>query len=197
MTTDSATVTRYYREQALDTLDIGKTTFYKWVEYLGIEQKSDSSRKKYLNSEQMNQLEELKVYHNKNGKIEGFLNNKTDESGALVQANDNAIATEDTTADLATEDIYVEPEEPTANMDIDGLMRQAAELKARNLAMPELVKLSLAQDMTFEDLPPDLQGKVSAVREAANPKDTPASIASNLLAQYRSNRSGKNQSQSA
>ena len=71
------------------------------------------------------------------------------------------------------------------------LMRQAAELKARNLAMPELVKLSIARDMTFEDLPPDLQGKVTAAREAANPKEGPASIASNLLAQYRSNRSGK------
>ena len=31
MTTDSATETRIYREQAIDELDIGKTTFYKWV----------------------------------------------------------------------------------------------------------------------------------------------------------------------
>lgn len=204
MTTDSATETRIYREQAIDELDIGKTTFYKWVNYLGIEQQQDSDKRKYLDKSQFKQLQDLQGYYQEKGTIEGFLSdeNSTNRSGQLATVNENAmlqgsgsaIATHDEPAPLATESIYVEPEAPTANMNIDALVREAAELKARNLAMGDLVKLSLAQGMTFDDLPEDLQEKVNAANQAANPKDSPASIASNLLAQYRS---GKNQNQSA
>ena len=70
-------------------------------------------------------------------------------------------------------------------------MREAAELKARELAMPHLVKKAVADRMTEDDLPEDLKEKVAAVREAANPKHTPASVADSLLEQWRSSRSGK------
>lgn len=195
MTTDSATETRIYREQAIDELDIGKTTFYKWVNYLGIEQQQDSAKRKYLDESQFKQLQELKTYYQEKGTIEGFLptENLTEHPGKLTTVESKAIA-HDEPAALATENIYVEPEAPTANMDVDRLVREAAELKARNLAMGDLLKLSIAQNMTFEDLDPDLQAKVTAAHNAANPKDSPASIASQLLAQYRS---GKSQSQSA
>ena len=70
-------------------------------------------------------------------------------------------------------------------------MRSAAELKARELAMPHLVKKAVAERMTEDDLPDDLKEKVAAVREAANPKYTPAEVASNLLEQWRSSQGGK------
>lgn len=194
MTTDSATETRIYREQAIDELDIGKTTFYKWINYLELKQEQDSSKRSYLNESQFKQLQELKSYYEEKGKIEGFLSEEknTDSPGQLATVESKAIASNDQPAALATENIYVEPEAPTSGMNIDGLMRSAQELAARNMAMGDLLKLSLAQGMTFDDLDPDLQAKVNAAGEAANPKDTPASIASSLLAQYRS---GKNQSQ--
>lgn len=192
MTTDSATETRIYREQAIDELDIGKTTFYKWVNYLGIEQQQDSAKRKYLDESQFKQLQDLQVYYQEHGKIEGFL--PTENPGQLATVESKAIASNDKPAALAAEEIYVTPEEPTANMDVNQLVRSAQELAARNMAMGDLLKLSLAQNMTFEDLDPDLQAKVTAAQEVANPKDTPASIAFNLLAQLRS---GKSQSQSA
>ena len=177
---DSATETRYYREDTLDTLDIGKTTFYKWIEYLEIEQSTDEQRRKYLNQEQVDRLLELKKYHQENATIEGFRG--TPESSRIVKSENSSLS--------STENIYAEPDEPTANLDIDAIVREAAELKARNLAMPELVKLAIAREMTEDDLPDDLKEKLNAAREAANPKDSPVSIGSSLLAQYRS---GKNQ----
>jgi hypothetical protein len=194
MTPDSATETRIYREQALDELNIGKTTFYKWVNYLELEQRQDSAKRKYLDESQFNQLQVLQAYYLEHGKIEGFLptENLTEHPGQLATVESKAIATNDEPAPLATGNIYVEPETPTAGMDIDRLVREAAELKARNLAMGDLVKLSIAQNMTFEDLDPDLQAKVTAAHNAANPKDTPASIASQLLAQYRSGKKSQN-----
>lgn len=174
---DSATETRYYRENALDALDIGKTTFYKWIEYLEIEQSTDEQRRKYLNQEQVDRLLELKKYHQENATIEGFRG--TPESSGIVKSENSSLSSTEN-------NIYVEPDEPTANMDVDRLVRSAQELAARNMAMGDLLKLSLAQGMTFDDLDPDLQEKVNAAQEVANPKDTPASIASSLLAQYRS-----------
>jgi hypothetical protein len=43
----------------------------------------------------------------------------------------------------------------------------------------------LANRMTEEDLPDDLKEKVAIAREVANPKWTPAEIATQLLAQHR------------
>jgi hypothetical protein len=188
MTTDSATETRIYREQAIDELDIGKTTFYKWVNYLGIEQQQDSAKRKYLDESQFKQLQKLQAYYQEQGKIEGFLSTEksTENPGKLTTVESKAIATHDEPAALATENIYVEPEAPTAGMDIDRLMRGAAELKAREIAMPELVKRAIADKMTEDDLPDDLKEKLELARDAANPKFTPASVADALLAQYRS-----------
>lgn len=179
---DSATETRYYREDALDTLDIGKTTFYKWIEFLEIEQSIDEKRRKYLNQEQIDRLLELKKYYQENATIEGFRG--LAESSGIVKSESSSLSSTEN-------NIYVEPDEPTANLDIDAIVREAAELKARNLAMPELVKLAIAQEMTEDDLPDDLREKVNAAREAANPKATPVSIASDLINRYRSGKSNQ------
>jgi hypothetical protein len=103
MTPDSATETRIYREQALDELNIGKTTFYKWVNYLELEQRQDSAKRKYLDESQFNQLQVLQAYYKEKGTIEGFLptENLTDHPGQLVKANENAISSEDRSAPRA------------------------------------------------------------------------------------------------
>lgn len=191
---NSATLTRIYRDELLDKYQIKKDAYAARVKFLGLVAQRDEKNRVCFTSEQVQLMDDLHEHIKKTGKMEGFLNNRTDESGALVQANDNAIASNDQPADLATENIYVEPEEPTANMDVQALVRSAQELAAQNMAMPDLVKLSLAQNMNFDDLDPDLQEKVTATRQAAHPKHQPASIASQILSQYRSHRSGKNQS---
>ena len=102
------------------------------------------------------------------------------------------MATNSDKSKLATaeeENIYVELTEPTNDLDIGSLMRSAAELKAREIAMPSLVKRELANQMTEDDLPEDLREKVAIAREVANPKFTPADIAGSLLSQYRSQKS--------
>ncbi len=56
------------------------------------------------------------------------------------------------------------------------------------MAMNDLIKIQLASQMSFDDLSPDLQEKVTIAREVANPKFHPAEIAKQLLVQHRSNR---------
>ena len=55
-------------------------------------------------------------------------------------------------------------------------------------SMRDLIKRKLADNMSEEDLSPDLQEKVRLAREAANPKFTPQEVAEALLAQWRANR---------
>jgi hypothetical protein len=85
--------------------------------------------------------------------------------------------------------IYVEAEEPTANFDINALLRGAAQLKARELATPNLIMRELANRMSEEDLPEDLKEKVAIASEVANPKWTPGQLADSILSQYRSQKS--------
>jgi hypothetical protein len=172
-------------EDIQEMFGIKQRAYYNRIKYLAIEAHKDSQGKPYLDEKQVNLLQALHEHINETGKMEGFNN------GALVKVTDSNLA-QSTENNLAqkTEEIYVEPASPTAQLDINGLMRGAAELKAREIAMPALVKRAIADKMTEEDLPEDLQEKVHLAREAADPKFTPASVADALLNQWRSNRGG-------
>ena len=111
--------------------------------------------------------------------------NSTEDS-ALIKSNENNSSLKTQNDD----DIYVAPEEPTDNMNLDGLVREAAELKAREVAMPDLVKRAIADEMTEDDLPEDLKEKVNLAREAANPKFTPSMVAKTILERYRQGKVG-------
>ena len=134
----------------------------------------------------------------KNGKRAGFSeiiksDNKAIAEGALsANAPSTASLTTNSSSssELGQDEIYVEPEQPTEQFNVNGLMRGAAELKAREVAMPDLVKRAVADQMTEEDLPLDLKEKVNLAREAANPKFTPAEVASQLLSQWRATKGG-------
>jgi hypothetical protein len=113
------------------------------------------------------------------GKRNGFENNsivKVDDSNEMVSDSSEA-----------ENEIYINRQEPTAQLD-SNILREAEELAARGMAMKDLIKIQLASQMSFDDLSPDLQEKVNIAREVANPKFTPAAIATQLLAQHRSQR---------
>lgn len=101
-------------------------------------------------------------------------------NGSLVKTSEGELATP-----ANQENIYVKPDEPTAGLNVNKLMRDAAELKARELAMGDLVKRSLADKMTYGDLPQDLKDCVDEAHQAANPDFFPQDIASQLLEQHR------------
>ena len=172
-------------EDIQEMFGIKQRAYYNRIKYLGIEAHKDSLGKPYLDSEQVQLLQALHEHINETGKMEGF------NIGALVKVTDSNLA-QSTKNNLPekTEEIYVEPASPTAQFDLNQLMRSAAELKAREIAMPALVKRAIADKMTEQDLPEDLQEKVNLAREAADPKFTPVSVADALLNQWRSNRGG-------
>jgi hypothetical protein len=163
-------------EILMEELGIKKSAYYNDLTYLGIIPHKDLEGKPYLTKDQADGVRALRLHISENGQRNGFDNSsmvKVDDSKDLASTNNNE------------PDIYVQPQDPQENLDIDRLMRSAAELKAREIAMPDLVKRAVADKMTEEDLPEDLREKVEAVREAVTPKWTPEGIADNLLTQWR------------
>lgn len=159
-------------EDVMKELGIQKDTYYKDVKFLGIESQRDEDGRVYLTPSQLERIRALRAHVEENGTRNGF------EGNSIVKTNDSSLS-------QSEEDIYVEPDDPTSQFDPEQLMRAAAELKARELAMPHLVKREIANRMTEDDLPDDLKKKVTLVREAANPKYTPAEVASTMLNQWR------------
>ena len=178
MTQNSAPTNSIRPDELMEELGIKKDAYYKDLNYLDIMPDKDSEGKCYLTIEQANEIRALRNHVNETGKRNGFNNS------SLVKVDDsNELASNNTEAENY---IYVNREEPTAQFDIDGLMRGAAQLKARELATPNLLIRELANRMNEDDLPEDLKEKVAIAREVANPKWTPAELADKLLAQHRS-----------
>ncbi|MBE9171465.1 hypothetical protein IQ238_29595 [Pleurocapsales cyanobacterium LEGE 06147] len=181
---NSATENPTRPEDLQKKYSIKREAYYNRLNFLGIKANKDSNGRAYLTNEQVNLMDELDSYIRENGKMEGFAHHNTeDNSGAMVKSENTAI-------EQSPENIYVEPEDPIDNFDLDKLIRQAAQLKARELATPDLAIRAIADRMSEDDLPEDLKQKVEAVREAVNPKWTPAELADRILSQYRSNRGG-------
>ncbi len=177
MTQNSAPNNSIRPDELMSELGIKKDAYYKDLNYLDINPEKDSEGKAYLTNEQANQIRALRSHVQITGKRNGFDNSsivKNNDSNEIVSNNNE---TED--------DIYINREEPTAKID-STIVREAEELAARGMAMNDLIKIQLASQMSFDDLSPDLQEKVTIAREVANPKFTPAAIAQQLLAQHRS-----------
>ena len=181
MTQNSAPNNSIRPEELMTELGIKKDAYYKDLNYLDITPEKDSEGKVYLTNEQADEIRALRNHVNETGKRNGFDNNsivKVDDSNLEVSNNNES-----------EEDIYINREESTASVDSD-IVREAEELAARGMAMNDLIKIKLASQMSFDDLSPDLQEKVTIAREVANPKWTPASLADKILAQHRSSREG-------
>ncbi len=183
-------------EEVQEMFGIKKVAYYNRLKFLGIQAHKDEENKACLDEHQLDMLKELDEYISINGKMSGFSYSKnSDSSSSLVTTDENGLATSPNNSTALSHqgkteeaDIYVTPEEPTAQFDMEQLMYEAAELKARELAMQDLVKRALADGMNEEDLPSELRDKVQNAREAANPKFTPQQVAGTLLTQWRENR---------
>ena len=178
MTQNSAPTNSIRPDELMAELNIKKDAYYKDIRYLDITPDKDSEGKAYLTNEQADRIRSLRNHVVETGKRNGFDNSsivKVEDSNEMVSNSREA-----------ENDIYVKPEEPTVQFDFNQLMRTAQEVKLRELATPDLLIRGLANQMTEEDLSPDLKEKLAAVREAVNPKWTPAELASKILAQHRS-----------
>jgi hypothetical protein len=172
----------YYRpEDIQEMFGIKKVAYYNRLKFLEIEANKDEQGKPYLDAGQVELLKALHEHINETGKMEGFVSS---QNGGLVKVDRNGLG-HSNKGKLSPENIYVEPEEPVDNSELGVLLREAEELRARELAMRDLIKRKLADQMGEEDLPPDLQEKVRLAREAANPKFTPQEVATTLLQQWR------------
>jgi hypothetical protein len=153
-------------------LGIKKDAYYSYLKYLDIKAQKDTSGKAYLEPEQALRIRALRAHVVATGKIDGY------EDVALATAGAQP---------LGGPPPWQEEAPPETN-DFERLIRQAQELAANNMAVGDLVVAQLAQQMTFDDLAPDLQQKVAEVREATRPKANPAEIASRIMHQWRSQR---------
>lgn len=202
MTKQNSAVNSKNRPEVLaERYGIKNTAYYQRIRFLKIKPEKGGDGKTYLSDEQVKMMDALHEYIAKNGKMEGF---EFTPGGNEVESESIAPDTDDvndddssgkmtvaTSGKISGTDSVIEQEIPETQQDFsngtEGLIRQAAEIKAQRLAMPDLVALQLASQMTFDDLPDDLKQKVEAVNEAANPKMEPVGIASQILAQHRSN----------
>jgi hypothetical protein len=175
--------TKWRIEQICERLGIERSAYYNRLKYLEIEPSRDDEGP-YLTQHQMKEMEELNEHIKKSGKMRGF------RDGGELAISENS--------DLASGSELEIPEVETENFDrmddemLSRLIGEAGELKVRQAAMPDLVRLHLAAQMTEEDLSDAQKQKLRAIRDAANPKPNAAVVASNLLAKYRATRSGGN-----
>ncbi len=195
---------RTHPQEVMARFGIKKATYYDRLKFLQITAHKDAAGRVYLDQYQFDMMKELNEYISINGKMAGFSYSKQEDKSELqeeIQEEVSLITTEEngltsstngfstvTTTRTNEPDIYVEPQQPVENSEVAVLIREAEELKARELAMRDLIKRKLADEMNEEDLSPDLQEKVNLAREAANPKFTPQEVAGTLLTQWRKNR---------
>ncbi len=145
---------------------------------MGIKANKNLHGRSYLTIEQAEQVKNYllnNMHREENQDLDNSSIIKADDSNLVASTNSNS-----------AEDIYVKPEEPSVQFDFNQLMRGAQEIKLRELATPDLLMRGIADQLTEEDLSDDLKEKLAAVREAVNPKWTPAELATKILAQHRS-----------
>ncbi|MDJ0901579.1 MAG: hypothetical protein QNJ55_22505 [Xenococcus sp. MO_188.B8] len=195
MTDQNSRPNNSIRPEALQAeLSIKSSTYYDDLSYLGIKADKDDNNKPYLTFEQAEQVRALRSYVIENGTRKGFVYEKIENESSIVQVENNSLeATEKSVETEITptteEDIYISETHPTEQVNLDNLFNNAQEIAARNIAMPHLLAVEIANNMSYEDLSPELQAKVNIARDAANPKKhQPKLIAQTLLKQLRSQR---------
>lgn len=161
-------------DDLMEELGIKKDAYYAYLKHLNIKAHRDGEGKAYLEEDQVDRIRALRCHVQQAGKIESF-----DET-ALATAEESRLGGSDSPW---SQDC---PPDSTDPSQLEHLIRKAQELAAQNMAMGDLVVAQLAQQMTFDDLTPELQGKVQGVREATHPKANPAEIASRIMHQWRS-----------
>jgi hypothetical protein len=186
-------------DQVMEELGIGKSAYYDWINYLGIKAGKESGRA-YLTNEQYDRLKELKMWRDRYGKLEGFLeaegNDRADggEHGELAVSGGGQLAEE------SGENIYTSPDEQFVADEGDRVYRQAAQLAAHRLiTVPAQVVDELANKLTIADIPADITAAAQQqAQQVINPLSlNPTAIAAKLLEQNRQGRQAPRNSISA
>ncbi|QQE64179.1 hypothetical protein GFS31_08580 [Leptolyngbya sp. BL0902] len=163
-------------DDLMEELGIKKDAYYAYLKHLDIKAQRDGDGKAYLEPDQADRIRALRSHVQETGRIEGF------EETALATAEESGLGSSGAPWSQDS------PADSTDPSQLEHLIRQAQELAAHHMAMGDLVVAQLAQQMTFDDLTPELQSKVQGVREATHPKSNPAEIANRIMQQWRSQR---------
>ncbi|MCC3498365.1 MAG: hypothetical protein JGK38_17355 [Microcoleus sp. PH2017_15_JOR_U_A] len=172
--------TKQRPDEICKTLGIGTTTYYNRLEHLGIEASKDEEGV-YLNAEQMKRMEELHEHIKRTGKMKGFRG-----GGQLAVSESSGLASE-----LEIPEVEAETFAQIDDEMLSQLIDEAGELRTQQIAMPHLVRLHLANNMTEDDLSDEQRAKLQAIREAANPKPNAVTVAQQLLERHRQNQGKK------
>lgn len=181
MSHQNSTVVHQIRPDALmEELGIKKDAYYAYLKHLGIKAEKDLEGKAFLDEEQANVVRLLRSHVQNGGKIEDFSISDLENNG-LVKADETDLSQQSGEA--------VSEEKKIPGVDMDELVRGAAELAGHRMTMAQQLMLQMANQMTYEDLPEDVKVKVDSLREATNPKpQNLAAIATDLLSQWRQQR---------
>jgi hypothetical protein len=166
-----------------EAIGIKTPTLYKDLEFLKISTIKDDNNLSWITNEDFKRVLLLRKHLEINGRRTGFDETKMSELVLAEEAN----ITNTKKSEISNQEIYVTPEDPKENMDVDNIVRKGAELKAREIAMPHLVVRAIADKLDESELPEDLQEKIEDAREASNPKFTPEDVADSILMNYRKN----------
>lgn len=157
----------------MEQLGLKKDAYYGDLKYLGIQAQRDSEGKSFLDEEQFQLLVALRKHVEETGKRDGF---QVPGDLATVAAGEMA----------GQESEPIHTEAPQAEQfDVQSIISEAAELAGSRMTMREQVVNAIAEQMTFEDLPADVQSKVQNVRASADPKGQPQKVAAAMLSQWR------------
>jgi len=174
--------TKWRLEQVCEVLSIGTSTYYNRLKYLEIEPSRDDDGT-YLTQEQMKLMEDLNEHTRRTGKTRGFRG-----GGELALSENSELAS------ALPEQLKPETSGEVDDEVLDKLIWEAAEIKKRQIAEPEVIKLHLAAQMTEDDLPDEMKAELQAVRKLTNPKPkAAASIAQQLLQRHRQKQQQRNQ----
>ena len=179
-------------DELMAELGIKKDAYYAYLKHLGVKANKDRKGKAYLAPEDANLIRELRVHVEKTGKIETFQRANSEgkaeptadgDGGSLANAEELGLEGAQRTA--MQQMIEAVADDQADEIDIRSLIYGAGELKAQEMMLPQLLQQQLADQMTFEDLPEELQVQVRQVQERSRPKFDPASAAAMVLGKWR------------
>jgi hypothetical protein len=174
-------------DQVMEELGIGKSAYYDWINYLGIKAGKESGRA-YLTNEQYDRLKELKMWRDRYGKLEGFLEAEGNDRADGDEVGELAVSGGGELAEEPGENVYTSQTiDAEAIGDEDALFDRAARVAAKRMTFPAELVNELAGRIGFDDLPEHLQQQVSAATAAASPNFlNPVTVARSLLEKRRS-----------
>jgi len=189
-TTDT-TSTEISPEQVIEKLGIPKSSYYEWMKFLSEKAEKDNGRA-YLTEKQIERLTRLKDWKDKNGKLQGFLEQEnSDRALALINEAEQSGSLEEQRVlgdevDLSEQRVLGDE---SRNLEDKGdvLLEEAQRLVVRRRTYRNEVVAALADSMSEDDLDPQYQAQIKARSSAVN-FPSPQTVASKILSQWRSSK---------